>query len=128
MMPSKKLSSVDLLSLVSDNNGGPEADAMEVLTTPTFDRWFSRLRDRAARARIAQYFDAAAAIGRLKGDIKPVGGHVTEVRFDIGPGYRAYLTQQGAKVVVLLAGGDKSSQNRDINKAKELAREWRQGH
>lgn len=103
-------------------------DALEVVTTPTYDRWFSKLRDRAARAKIAQYFDAIAALGHLKGDFKLVGGHVTEVRFDVGPGYRVYLTQEGNKLAVLLVGDDKSSQQRDIKKAKELAKEWRQGN
>ena len=56
------------------------------------------------------------------------GDHVTEVRFNFGPGYRVYLTQEGDKLVLLLVGGDKSSQHRDIKKAKELAMEWRQAH
>ena len=123
-----KLSSVDILSLVSDNMEVAEPDALEIWTTPTYDRWFSKLRERAVRAKIAQYFDAVAALGRLKGDLKPVGNHVTEVRFNIGPGYRVYLTQEDNKLVLLLVGGDKSSQHRDIKKAMELAMEWRQGH
>ena len=124
----RKLSSVDMLSLMSDNAEATEPDALEIWTTPTYDRWFSKLRDRAARAKIAQYFDAVAALGHLKGDLKPVGDHVTEVRFNIGPGYRVYLTQEDNKLVLLLVGGDKSSQHRDIKKAKELAMEWRREH
>ena len=124
----RNLSDVDLLSLVSDNKDMAEPDAFEIWTTPTSDRWFSKLRDRAARAKIAQYFDAVAVLGHLKGDLKPVGEHVTEVRFNIGPGYRVYLTQEGDKLVLLLVGGDKSSQHRDIKKARELAMEWRRGH
>ena len=123
-----KLSSVDILSLVSDNEEQAEPDALEIWTTSVYDRWFSKLRDRVARAKIAQYFDAVAALGRLKGDLKQVGDHVTEVRFNIGPGYRVYLTQEGNKLLLLLVGGDKSSQHRDIEKARELAMEWRQGH
>lgn len=103
----RNLSDVDLLSLVSDNKDMAEPDAFEIWTTPTYDRWFSKLRDRAARAKIAQYFDAVAVLGHLKGDLKPVGDHVTEVRFNIGPGYRVYLTQEGDKLVLLLVGGDK---------------------
>ena len=122
------LKGVDILSLISDNEEAAGPDAIEIWTTPTFDRWFSKLRDRTARAKIAQYFDAVAALGHLKGDLKPVGGHVTEVRFNIGPGYRVYLTQEGDKLVLLLVGGDKSSQHRDIKKARELAMEWRQEH
>ena len=122
------LNSVDILSLVSDNEELAEPDALEIWTTSVYDRWFSKLRDRAARAKIAQYFDAVAALGRLRGDLKPVGDRITEVRFNIGPGYRVYLTQEGDKLVLLLVGGDKSSQHRDIKKARELAKEWRRGH
>ena len=128
MMFGGTLKGVDILSLISDNEEAAGPDAIEIWTTPTFDRWFSKLRDRTARAKIAQYFDAVAALGHLKGDLKPVGGHVTEVRFNIGPGYRVYLTQEGDKLVLLLVGGDKSSQHRDIKKARELAMEWRQEH
>ena len=124
----RNLSSVDILSLMSDNMKATEPDALEIWTTSTYDRWFSKLRDRSARAKIAQYFDAVAVLGRLKGDLKPVGDHVTEVRFNIGPGYRVYLTQEGNKLVLLLVGGDKSSQHRDIKKARELAMEWRREH
>ena len=122
------LNGVDILSLISDNEEVAKPDALEIWTTPAYDRWFLKLRDRKARAKIAQYFDAVAALGRLKGDLKPVGNHVTEVRFNIGPGYRVYLTQEGDKLVLLLVGGDKSSQHRDIKRAKELATEWRQAH
>ena len=128
MMFGGTLKGVDILSLISDNEEAAGPDAIEIWTTPTFDRWCSKLRDRTARAKIAQYFDAVAALGHLKGDLKPVGGHVTEVRFNIGPGYRVYLTQEGDKLVLLLVGGDKSSQHRDIKKARELAMEWRQEH
>ena len=122
------LNGVDILSLIGDNEEVAKPDALEIWTTPAYDRWFLKLRDRKARAKIAQYFDAVAALGRLKGDLKPVGNHVTEVRFNIGPGYRVYLTQEGDKLVLLLVGGDKSSQHRDIKRAKELATEWRQAH
>ena len=124
----KNLKGVDILSLMSDNMEIAEPDALEIWTTSAYDRWFSKLRDRAARAKIAQYFDAVTALGRLKGDLKPVGDRVTEVRFNIGPGYRVYLTQEGDKLVLLLVGGDKSSQHRDIKKARELATEWRKAH
>jgi putative addiction module killer protein len=82
--------------------------------------WFAALRDRTARARID------IRIRRLSlgnsGDIRPVGDGVSELRIHYGPGYRIYLTKQRDAVVILLAGGDKSSQDKDIRLAKDLAR------
>ena len=87
--------------------------------TGTYRRWFKRLRDRQARARIR------ARVRRLEaghpGDARPVGGGVVEMRVDYGPGYRVYYCRRGQSVVVLLAGGDKGSQARDIKRAIELA-------
>jgi putative addiction module killer protein len=92
----------------------------EVRQTEVFVRWFSGLRDRRARARIQ------ARVDRLEignpGDVKPVGEGVSEMRIDYGPGYRVYFVQRGAARVVLLAGGDKNTQDRDIATARELAR------
>ncbi len=83
-------------------------------------RWFGRLRNREARARIL------ARIRRLSlgnvGDVKPVGEGVSELRIDFGSGYRIYFKQRGKTLVVLLAGGDKRTQRQDIEKAKELAK------
>lgn len=82
--------------------------------------WFAALRDRTARARIN------IRIRRLSlgnsGDIRPVGDGISELRINYGPGYRIYLTKQGEAVVILLAGGDKSSQDKYIRLAKGLAR------
>ena len=93
---------------------------IEVRQTTEFARWFSRLRDNAAKARID------VRIERLSqgnpGDVRPVGEGVTEMRVDFGPGYRVYYKQSGRTVVVLLAGADKDSQERDIRLALELAR------
>ena len=60
-----------------------------------------------------------------RGDVKPVGEGVSEIRIDYGPGYRVYCATRGEFVVILLAGGDKSTQARDIKRAKQIAREWR---
>ncbi len=94
---------------------------IEVRQTAVFIAWFARLRDREARPRIM------ARIRRLSlgnpGDVKAVGEGVSEIRVDYGPGYRVYFVGRGASIVVLLCGGDKRSQNRDIARAINLARE-----
>jgi putative addiction module killer protein len=78
------------------------------------------LRDRKARARIQTRIDRLQ-LGLL-GDVKPVGEGVSELRIDYGPGYRVYFVQRGQELVILLAGGDKSTQDKDIKTALELAR------
>jgi putative addiction module killer protein len=94
---------------------------IEVRQTARYERWFTSLRDNRARARIQ------ARVRRLStgnfGDVKPVGEGVSELRIDYGPGYRVYFVQRGATLVVLLAGGDKRTQDRDIATARALARE-----
>ncbi len=94
---------------------------IEVRQTDVFADWFAGLRDREARARIT------VRIRRLSlgnpGDVKPVGGGVLEMRIDYGPGYRVYFVRRGDTVVVLLCGGDKRNQDRDIARARELAQE-----
>jgi putative addiction module killer protein len=93
---------------------------LEVRQTETFARWLANLRDQRARARIQ------ARIDRLQignpGDVKAVGGGISEMRIDYGPGYRVYFVQRGTALVILLAGGDKGTQARDIATARELAR------
>ncbi len=93
---------------------------IEVHKTEVFEHWFTALRDRKAIARIQSRIDRLQ-IG-LFGDVKPVGEGVSELRIDYGPGYRIYFVQRGRELVILLAGGDKRSQARDIEKALELAR------
>lgn len=93
---------------------------IEIRKTETFERWFTELRDRRAVARIKSRIDRLQ-LG-LFGDAKPVGEGVSEMRVDYGPGYRVYFVQRGTKVVILLAGGDKRTQSRDIEKALDLAR------
>ena len=91
----------------------------EVRQTESFVRWLTGLRDRRARARIQARIDRLA-LGN-PGDVKPVGGGLSEMRIDYGPGYRVYFVERGTAVVVLLAGGDKRTQERDIAAARELA-------
>lgn len=94
---------------------------VEVRQTEPFMEWLENLRDRKAAAKIA------ARLARLElgnfGDAEPVGEGVTELRIHFGPGYRVYVVPRGEILVVVLCGGDKSSQDRDIKRAKEMARE-----
>ena len=93
---------------------------IEIRQMTVFADWFENLRDRQARSRID------VRIRRLSignpGDVEPVGEGVSELRVDYGPGYRVYFVRRGPALVILLAGGDKRTQNRDIRRAIELAR------
>lgn len=93
---------------------------IEIRQTDVYSKWFDGLRDHAAQVRIN------VRIRRLSlgnpGDVKSVGKGVSELRIDFGPGYRVYFTKYGDALVILLAGGDKGTQERDIQKARELAR------
>lgn len=93
----------------------------EIIQTETFSRWLSSLRDRRAVARINARL-RSVSIGNL-GDVASVGEGVSEMRLFYGPGYRLYFIRQGAAIIVLLCGGDKSTQARDIARAKALASE-----
>jgi putative addiction module killer protein len=96
---------------------------IEMLRSDIFDRWLSGLRDRRAVARIAARLDRLAAGN--PGDAQPVGEGISELRINYGPGYRVYFIQKGRVLIVLLCGGDKSTQDRDIRQAKALANEWK---
>jgi putative addiction module killer protein len=101
---------------------------LEIKQTETFAKWFRGLQNRSARVSITQRI-ARAASGLL-GDVKPVGESVSEIRIHVGPGYRVYFQQRGNALIILLCGGDKSSQaskgaqSGDIDKAKALAKNW----
>lgn len=94
---------------------------IEVRQTPRFATWLAGLRDDRARARILKRLDRAAS-GNL-GDVAPVGEGVSEMRIFYGPGYRVYFVQRGSELIVLLCGGDKSTQGADIEEAKAMAKE-----
>lgn len=94
---------------------------IEIRQTEVFSKWLRGLRDRQARARIQTRIDRLQ-LG-LAGDVKPVGEGVSELRIDYGPGYRIYFAQRGRALVILLAGGDKRTQDTDIKKALKLARD-----
>ena len=91
-----------------------------IQTTEVFDDWFAALKDRQAALRVQARIDRAED-GNL-GDCVPVGEVVSEMRIHVGPGYRVYFTRRAQVVYLLLLGGDKSSQKRDIKRAIELAR------
>lgn len=97
---------------------------IELIKTDTFDRWLSGLRDTLAKARIQ------TRIRRLSlgnpGDVKPVGNGISEMKVNYGPGYRVYFMQRGPVVIILLCGGDKSHQARDIALAKTIAAQWKE--
>jgi putative addiction module killer protein len=94
---------------------------IEIRQTETYSQWFSNLRDRQAKARID------IRVRRLSmgnpGDVKPVGKGVSELRIDYGQGYRVYFIQRGETLIILLAGGDKQTQERDIKRALNLAQD-----
>lgn len=94
---------------------------IEVRQTELYAKWFKSLKDRNAKLRID------VRIRRLSlgnpGDVKPVGGGISELRIDYGPGYRVYFTQYEKELILLLVGGDKTSQSKDIEKSKEIAKE-----
>lgn len=96
---------------------------IEVRSTKRFDEWLQALRDERARGRIVRRIDRLR-FGNF-GDAKSVGEGVSELRVDHGPGYRIYFTRFGPTLVLLLCGGDKGSQSRDIARAKSLASEAR---
>lgn len=110
------ITAVDMSLFVNYNS-----HMIEVRKTATFTKWFKSLKDRRAKARIQVRIDRLE-MGHF-GDVKPVGEGVSELRIFYGPGYRVYFVQKGAVVVILLSGGEKSSQQADIAKAKEIARQ-----
>lgn len=95
---------------------------LELKQTETFRKWRTRLKDDRARALIASRLDRLA-FGHA-GDVEPVGQGIIELRIHYGPGYRIYFQKRKDTIIILLCGGDKSSQARDIKTAKRLAEEW----
>ena len=91
----------------------------EIFRTDEFDRWLAALADQRAVAKITSRIERLG-MGN-PGDVKPVGEGVSEMRLTYGPGYRVYYKQTGRKIVVILCGGDKSTQHNDIRRAREIA-------
>lgn len=96
---------------------------VELIRSSLFDGWLTGLRDRRAKARIAARLDRLA-MGN-PGDVKPVGGGISELRINYGPGYRVYYMTRGKVLIVLLCGGEKSTQAADVKQAKALADYWK---
>ena len=96
---------------------------VELIRSSIFDGWLKSLRDPRAKVRIIARVDRLA-VGN-PGDVKPVGDGISEMRVDVGPGYRVYYMTRGKLLIVLLCGGDKSTQAADIKKAKALANQWK---
>ena len=97
---------------------------IEIRQTKVFAAWLRGLRDRKARARIQVRIDRLQ-LG-LAGDVRSVGEGVSELRIDYGPGYRVYFVHRGRELVILLAGGDKRTQDRDIKQAIQLAHDLKE--
>lgn len=101
---------------------------MKILISSVFEKWFVKLRDHRAKAAIEVRLRNIVLNNSIVGDYKYLGKSIIELRFDIGAGYRIYATQIESELIVLLAGGTKSRQQADIEKAKKIAEEWRQKH
>ena len=97
---------------------------LDIRETDEFSEWLSDLRDARAKAKILIRIERLARGN--PGDAAPVGGGVSELKIDFGPGYRVYFVQRGARYILLLAGGDKGTQSRDIERAKRLADEYQE--
>ena len=95
---------------------------LEVRQTETYANWYAALRDARAKARIDARI-RRLALGNLS-DVKSLGGGISELRIDYGPGYRIYIAQYGTALVLLLTGGDKAQQRADIARARALAAAW----
>jgi putative addiction module killer protein len=95
---------------------------LDIKQSETFRKWLSHLEDRRARTIVTARITRLAE--GLTGDVKPIGGGLSELRIHYGPGYRVYFQQRGNVMVLLLCGGNKKSQSRDIDKAKRIAKQW----
>ena len=96
----------------------------EIIKSDTFERWLIGLKDRQVRLRVQSRVDRLSEGN--PGDVKPVGSGISELRIDFGPGYRVYFMKHGLLVIVLLAGGDKRTQQADIKRAIKIAKDWKE--
>ena len=96
---------------------------MKKIESGKFKQWLKKLKDETGRARIVSRINRL--MEGLPGDVAPVGNGVSELRIHYGPGYRVYFHQQGSTMIILLCGGDKGTQRRDIDTAHRILTEWR---
>jgi putative addiction module killer protein len=96
---------------------------IEIVQTDEFETWLKKLQDVRGKARILRRLDRLAQGN--PGDVRPIGKGLSELRLDVGPGYRVYYAQDGDALILLLCGGDNSTQQKDIELAHELADRWR---
>jgi putative addiction module killer protein len=120
----KRRSTPAVRRLVPETPVNYSSQVSKVVRSETFDRWLRKLKDRRAVARVLVRIDRLAAGN--PGDVKSVGEGISELRINYGPGYRVYYLQDGDMLVVLLCGGDKSTQDDDIKNAKRIAKEWKE--
>ncbi|KLP40820.1 type II toxin-antitoxin system RelE/ParE family toxin [Enterobacter ludwigii] len=98
----------------------------KIIRSETFSAWLESLKDSQARSRIMMRIDRMSE-GNF-GDAEPIGDGLSEARIHYGPGYRVYFMRQGDQIVVLLCGGDKSTQKKDIKQAKRIAQDWKESN
>ena len=95
-----------------------------IIKSDIYDKWLKKLKDKVGKAIIRQRIDRLAN-GNL-GDVEPIGEGCSELKIHFGPGYRVYFKDTGKEIIILLCGGDKSTQQKDIEKAKEIARNYKE--
>lgn len=103
-----------------------DSPTLHVLVTEEFSKWLRRLGDERAKALINLRIRRVSLSGNL-GDFKAIGGGILELRVDYGPGYRLYCSKRGLRLILLLIGGSKGTQKRDIQKARDLNSEYEVG-
>ncbi|WP_294440469.1 type II toxin-antitoxin system RelE/ParE family toxin [uncultured Slackia sp.] len=101
---------------------------LQIVKTAQFEKWLKRIKDTHARSIIEARIGKIAFRGELCGDWKNLGEDLFEMRFFIGPGYRVYFSLRGGTLLLLLLGGDKTTQLLDIRKARKLLREWKRNY
>lgn len=101
---------------------------MEIWETDEYSTWIRKLKDRQARNRILQRFDAWQAAGMVSGTVRNLKDGISEAKFDFGAGYRVYFAHKQNHIVLLVLGGDKSTQTKDIEKAKNLLRQLKENN